>query len=78
MSLSKSLAGRKRDNKIWDFFKYKEDKNKSVCLAQISDGTACGFHLAGKNPTNLKVSDMGMTIYRNGPQVRNGTATDVD
>jgi hypothetical protein len=56
MSLAKLLAGRKRENGVWDFFEYDETKKKSVCMAKVSDdGKTCGLQLAGKNPTNLKV-----------------------
>jgi hypothetical protein len=58
MSLAKSLAGRKRENQIWNFFKYNDSNNKSVCQAKKPDGKACELQLAGKNPTNLKVSAM--------------------
>lgn len=56
MSLAKSLAGRKRENQIWNFFKYNDSNNKSVCQAKTPDGKACELQLAGKNPTNLKLS----------------------
>ena len=61
VGLSKMFAGRKRESLVWNYFKYDVTTNKSVCLAKKDsnvDGAInqCGFQLAGKNPTNLKVS----------------------
>ena len=62
VGLSKMFAGRNSESLVWNYFKYDVTTNKSVCLAKkdISnvDGAInqCGFQLAGKNATNLKVS----------------------
>lgn len=67
VTLSKLCAGRKRESEVWNYFSYDAIKNKSVCLAKLSNASEniikkCGFHLAGKNPTNLKVINFAM-IY---------------
>ena len=56
MSLSKLCAGRKRESNVWELFVYTESTDKSMCHAVMSDGKTCGFNLAGKNTTNLKVT----------------------
>ena len=38
---------------VWDYFSYYADSNKSVCQIEVR-GSACGKHISGKNPTNLK------------------------
>ncbi len=58
MSLSRLLAGRKRESEVWQCFEYNDKTNKSSCLVKVeSDGNnkPCGLQLVGKNPTNLKV-----------------------
>jgi hypothetical protein len=50
------FAGRKKECEVWKFFQYRTDIGKSVCLAINEEGVECGVNLAGKNPTNLKVS----------------------
>ena len=64
MSLSKLLAGRKRESGVWKWFIYNEQKDKSVCQAAVDvDGTKkCFAALAGKNPTNLKVGHFFMPV----------------
>jgi hypothetical protein len=51
------FAGRKKECEVWRWFEYKADLDKSVCLVIVNDEKEerCGFKLAGKNPTNLKV-----------------------
>jgi hypothetical protein len=57
MSLSKTLAGRKRDSSIWDFYCFDENANKSTCLCSVSGETetakTCGIKLTGKNSVCL-------------------------
>lgn len=54
MSLSKSLAGRKRDSALWDFFSYDAHDSKSSCLV-VDEKTkvACGTQFKGKNTSNF-------------------------
>ena len=42
---------------IWDYFKFDEKENKSVCMVNVNseDETLCGKVLKGKFPTNLKM-----------------------
>jgi hypothetical protein len=54
MSLSKSLAGRKQESDIWDYFEYHKDADKSKCIVVLKSDKICGAMLAKKNPTNLK------------------------
>ena len=54
MSLSRLLAGRKRDSPVWKFFVYDQKTDKSKCLVQdINNEGVCGAFLAGKNSSNL-------------------------
>ena len=54
MSISRLLAGRKRDCSEWKFFIYDEKTDKSTCLVQDKNNKgACGTTLAGKNSSNL-------------------------
>ena len=39
MSLAKLLAGRKRENKVWEFFEYDEKKNIESVLVVSHDIT---------------------------------------
>jgi hypothetical protein len=54
-SLMQSLTGRKRDSNVWRYFQYLDDKKKSKCLITDVKAKPCGFEVAGKNPTNLKM-----------------------
>jgi BED zinc finger len=47
-SLSKLLAGRRKESPVWDYFDYNSETNKSKCKE-------CAVLLSGKNPTNLTV-----------------------
>jgi hypothetical protein len=57
MSLSKTLAGRKCDSSVWDFYCFDENANKSTCLCSVGGKTetakTCGIKLTGKNSSNL-------------------------
>jgi hypothetical protein len=58
MSLQKLMSGRKRDSDAWKYFLYNDAIRKSVCSVTADGsgtGKPCGFQVAGKNPTNLKV-----------------------
>lgn len=55
MSLSKSLAGRKKDSLVWDYFEYLESKGKSICrVVNEKSSEECNIEICGKNTTNLK------------------------
>ena len=67
MSLSKLLAGRKRESGVWKYGNGSftiSRKDISVCQATVDDdGTKkCCAALAGKNPTNLKVGNLFMPV----------------
>jgi hypothetical protein len=53
MSLSKLLAGRKRDSFAWEYFTYDEVSDKSVCHASIGKDKLCQSSFKGKNTSNL-------------------------
>ena len=56
MSLSRLLAGRKRDSPVWDFFNFDEATGKSTCQVGLETGRnngICGTALAGKNTSNM-------------------------
>ena len=51
------FAGRKKESCVWNWFEYKPDVDKSICLAKgTTNDDKCGFKLCGKNSTNLKVT----------------------
>jgi hypothetical protein len=54
MSLSSSLAGRRKESAVWELFEYIESKRSSKCLVFDDKGKVCGFLMSGKNPSNLK------------------------
>lgn len=49
----KLFSGRKRENSVWQYFKYDAVVNKSTCLVSIADDKKCGRFISGKNTTNL-------------------------
>ena len=50
LSLSKLLAGRKRDSAVWEFFTYDQTTGKSTCnVVENKAKTSCNIKLAGKN-----------------------------
>jgi hypothetical protein len=53
-SLIKMFSGRKRGSDVWRHFTCDEQKCKSYCLIQASNGAICNMTIATKNPTNLK------------------------
>lgn len=53
VSLSKLLAGRRRESLVWAYFDYSEQTRKSKCQVVDKSGKECGALLAGKNPSNL-------------------------
>ena len=54
MSLAKLLAGRRRESSVWDYFKFSDDTQKSMCMVFDDKlGRNCGVVLAGKNSSNL-------------------------
>jgi len=54
LSLSKLLAGRKRDSAVWEFFTYDQTTGKSTCnVVENKAKTSCNIKLAGKNSSNL-------------------------
>ena len=57
-SLSRVLAGRKRDSPVWDYFVFSHETDKSKC-------NECGSLLSGKNSTNLvaHLSRMHKDLY---------------
>lgn len=53
-SLAKSLAGRKRESTVWDYFQYDERTDKSRCLANDErTKKQCTVTLSGKYSSNL-------------------------
>jgi len=48
------LAGRKRESYVWTYFKYNDEKEKSICIVKNKNGEQCGKEMAGKNTSNLK------------------------
>ena len=54
-SLMQSLTGRKRESSVWQYFQYLDGKKKSKCLVNDGKEKLCGFEVAGKNTTNLKM-----------------------
>lgn len=50
------FAGRKKESEVWKWFQHDNVSDRSTCLAKTADGKSCELKLAGKNPTNLKVS----------------------
>jgi hypothetical protein len=36
------FSGRKKDSSVWQWFRYDECDDKSVCLATTKDGKDCG------------------------------------
>lgn len=56
MSLSKLMAGRKRESGAWKWFDYDEKIDKTACLVKLKNGKLCTMLLSGKNSTNLKVN----------------------
>jgi hypothetical protein len=59
MSLSKLMAGRKRESCVWKWFDYDEKIDKTACLVKLKTGKLCTMLLSGKNSTNLKVNIPG-------------------
>jgi hypothetical protein len=55
MSLCKSLAGRKRDSFVWNYFNYDDTSGKSICQVCVRDDKVCGVGITGKNTSNLVV-----------------------
>ncbi len=54
MSLSRLLAGRKRESRIWDYFESLENADKSKCLVVTPGSTLpCGTLLAESNTSNM-------------------------
>jgi hypothetical protein len=53
MSLAKSLAGRKRDSFVWDYYTFDEATGKSKCEVIVGDDRTCGNLFTGKNTSNL-------------------------
>lgn len=54
MSLSRLMAGRKRDSPVWEYFTYDEQSGKSKCVVcDEKAGNECGVLFAGKNSSNL-------------------------
>jgi hypothetical protein len=53
MSLAKSLAGRKSDSFVWDYYTFDEATGKSKCQVIVSDDRTCGNLFTGKNTSNL-------------------------
>ena len=51
MSLSKLMAGRKRDSAVWDHCSYYDKMDKSRCLVQLGNESRkqCDAVFAGKN-----------------------------
>ena len=45
-------SGRPRESLVWDYFVYKEEKKKSICLEQ--EEGPCNLEIAGKYLKNLK------------------------
>jgi hypothetical protein len=54
-TLTQLLSGRKRDSSVWEYFVYDEHSNKSRCTVLNAKGEECGFQMAGKRTSNLKV-----------------------
>jgi hAT family C-terminal dimerisation region len=51
MSLSKLMAGRKRESGAWKWFDYDEKIDKTACLVKLKTGKLCTMLLSGKNST---------------------------
>lgn len=53
-SLSRMLAGRKKESKVWDYYEDCEGSMKSRCIVvNAKTNQPCGVLIAGKNSTNL-------------------------
>jgi len=53
-TLAKSLAGRKRESAVWNFFEYNENEDKSKCLAiDERNKKPCTAILSGKYSSNM-------------------------
>jgi hypothetical protein len=52
-SLSRVLAGRKRDSSVWDYFEYDRATDKSLCIVVDGSQKRCNVKLSGKNSSNL-------------------------
>src|SRR5688572_28271582 len=53
MSLSRMLAGRKKDSPVWEFYVYDETSGKSTCTVENkATKGVCGTTLAGQNSSN--------------------------
>ena len=53
MSLSKLLAGRKRESCVWEYFEYIDKEDKSKCLVVGKTNNKCEATLSGRNPRNF-------------------------
>ena len=62
MSLIRMLSGRKKECTVWQWFRYDDVQCKIICLALTKEGSECGLKLAGKNTTNLKVTEQPTTL----------------
>ena len=57
MSSFKVTSGRKKESVVWDYFAYDAVLDKSTCNVIVDEdsGRKCGWNIAGKNSTNVKV-----------------------
>lgn len=54
-TLVQLLSGRKKESSVWDYFSYDSTANKSRCTVPNDIGEPCGFLMAGKKTSNLKL-----------------------
>ena len=51
--LQQLLTGRRRESKVWKYFNYVSENDKSRCNFFIAN-RQCGILIAGENPANSK------------------------
>jgi hypothetical protein len=54
-TLVQLLSGRKKESSVWDYFTFDDTANKSRCTVPTGNGEECGFLMAGKRTSNLKL-----------------------
>jgi hypothetical protein len=54
-TLVQLLSGIKKESSVWDFFSYNATTSKSRCTVLNDKGDECGFQMAGKRTSNLKL-----------------------
>jgi len=54
-TLVQLLSGRKKESSVWDYFSHNAITNKCRCTVLDDKGDECGFEMAGKKTSNLKL-----------------------